>query len=89
MLKEFVSNHRIPQSIISDRDKLFTFLLVNETTEIKARKLDHVQIAPFEVEQQTSNVNYRWKLPEKAQIHQNFHVSLLELAPTNAQVKTK
>ena len=55
----------------------------------KCRKLDHVQIEPFKVEQQTSNVNYRLKLPEKAQIHWNFHISLLEPAPADAQVKTE
>ena len=53
----------------------------------KCRKLDHIQIEPLEVEQQTSNVNYRLKLPEKAQIHCNFHVSLLEPTPADAQVE--
>ena len=61
----------------------------NLKSKQKCRKLDHVQIRLFEVEQQTSNVNYRLKLSEKAQIHQNFHVSLLEPAPADAQVKTK
>ena len=51
--------------------------------------LNHVQIGLFKVEQQTSNVNYRLKLPEKARIHQNFHVSLLEPAPADAQVETE
>ena len=61
----------------------------NLKSKQKCRKLDHVQIGPFEVEQQTSNVNYRLKLPEKAQIHQNFYILLLEPAPAEAQVKTE
>ena len=52
-------------------------------------KLDHVRIGPFKVEKQTSKVNYRLKLPAKAQIHPNFHVSLLEPAPKNAPIQTE
>ena len=52
-------------------------------------KLDHVRIGPFEVEKQTSKVNYWLKLLAKAQIHPNFHISLLEPAPKNAPVQTE
>ena len=74
------------KSIFKERDKVY-LLIKNLKSKQKFIKLDHVQIRPFKIEQQTSNVNYRLKLPEKAQIHGNFHVLLLEPAPADAQVK--
>ena len=71
-----------------ERDKVY-LLMKNLKLKQKCRKLDYVQIKPFKVEQQTSNVNYRLKLPDKAQIHQNYYVSLLEPALADAQVKTE
>ena len=64
-------------------------LTKNLKSKRPSSKLDHVRIEPFEVEKQTSKVNYQLKLPAKAQIHPNFHVSLLEPALKNAPVQTE
>ena len=69
-------------------DKVY-ILTKNLKSKQPSSKLDHVRIGPFKVEKQTSEVNYRLKLPAKAQIHPNFHVSLLEPAPKNAPVQTE
>ena len=83
-----VNKKRLKGPTFKKGDKVY-LLIKNLKLKQKCRKLDHVQIKPFKVEQQTSNVNYCLKLPEKAQIHQNFHVLLLEPAPEDAQVETK
>ena len=83
-----VNMKRLKELTFKEGDKVH-LLRKNLKSKQKCRKLDHVQIRPFKVEQHTSNVNYRLKLPEKAQIHQNFHISLLEPAPADAQVKTE
>ena len=64
-------------------------LTKNLKSKQPSSKLDHVRIGPFKVEKQTSEVKCRLKLPAKAQIHSNFHVSLLEPAPKNAPVQTE
>ena len=81
-----VNKKRLKGPTFKEGNKVY-LLIKNLKSKQKCRKLDHIQIGPFKVEQQTSNVNYRLKLPEKAQIHWNFHVSLLEPAPADAQVK--
>ena len=75
-----VNKKRLKGLTFKKGDKVY-LLIKNLKSKQKCRKLDYVQIEPFEFEQQTSNVNYRLKLPKKAQIHQNFYVSLLKPAP--------
>ena len=72
-----------------ERGNKVYLLTKNLKSKQPSSKLDHVRIGLFEVEKQTSKVNYRLKLPAKAQIHPNFHVSLLEPAPKNAPVQTE
>ena len=83
-----VNKKRLKGPTFKKEDKVY-LLMKNLKSKRKCKKLDHVQIEPFKVEQPTSNVNYRLKLPEKAQIHQNSHLSLLEPVPADAQVKTE
>ena len=63
-----LNKKRLKGPTFKEGDKVY-LLIKNLKSKRKCRKLDHVQIGPFKVEQQTSNVNYRLKLPEKAQIH--------------------
>ena len=72
-----------------ERGSKVYLLTKNLKSKRPSSKLDHVRIRPFKVEKQTSKVNYWLKLPAKAQIHPNFHVSLLEPAPKNALVQTE
>ena len=80
-----VNKKRLKGPTFERRDKVY-LLTKNLKSKQPSSKLDHVRIGPFKVEKQTSKVNYRLKLPAKAQIHPNFHVSLLETAPKNAPV---
>ena len=83
-----VNKKRLKGPTFEKGDKVY-LLTKNLKSKRPSSKLDHVRIGPFEVEKQTSKVNYQLKLPAKAQIHRNFHVSLLELASKNAPVQTQ
>jgi hypothetical protein len=56
----------------------------NVQTKRPSTKLDHKKLGPFEIDEKTSEVNYRLKLPKTMEIHPVFHVSLLEPAPSGA-----
>ena len=83
-----VNKKRLKGPTFEREDKVY-LLIKNLKSKQPSSKLDHVRIKPFEVEKQTSEINYRLKLPAKAQIHPNFHILLLEPAPKNAPVQTK
>ena len=83
-----VNKKRLKGPTFERREKVY-LLTKNLKSKRPSSKLDHVRIGPFEVEKQTSKVNYRLKLPAKARIHPNFHVLLLESAPKNAPVQTE
>ena len=83
-----VNKKRLKGPTFERGDKVY-LLTKNLKSKRPSSKLDHVRIGPFEVEKQTSKVNYRLKLPAKARIHPNFHVSLLKPAPKNAPVQTE
>jgi len=44
------------------------------------KKLDHMKVGLFLIEEQKGPVNYRLRLPKDAKIHPVFYISLLELA---------
>ena len=46
----------------------------------RMKKLDHIKVRPFLVEEKTGPVNVRLRLPRDAQVHPNFHISMIELA---------
>ena len=83
-----VNKKRLKGPTFERGDKVY-LLTKNLKSKQPSSKLDHVRIGPFKVEKQTSKVNYQLKLPAKAQIHPNFHASLLEPAPNNAPVQTE
>ena len=57
MLKEIVSNHGIPQSIISDRDKLFTFKFWNTWTKQLGTKVKLSTAYHPQTDRQTKRTN--------------------------------
>ena len=63
-----VNKKKLKGPTFKEGDKVY-LLMKNLKLKQKCKKLDDVQIGPFEVEQQTSNVNYCLKLPGEAQIH--------------------
>ena len=83
-----VNKKRLKGPTFERGDKVYLFTK-NLKFKRPSSKLDHVRIGLFEVEKQTSKVNYWLKLPAKAQIHPNFPISLLEPAPKNAPIQTK
>ena len=46
----------------------------------RMKKLDHVKVGPFLVEERTRPVNVRLRLLRDAQVHPNFHILMIELA---------
>jgi len=60
-------------------DKVY-LLTKNLRTTKSSKKLDHVKVGPFLIEEQKGPVNYRLRLPKDAKIHPVFHISLLEPA---------
>ena len=46
----------------------------------RTKKLDHVKVRPFSVEEKTRPVNIRLRLLRDAQVHPNFHISMIKLA---------
>jgi transposase InsO family protein len=67
-------------------EKVF-LLQRNIRTKRPSRKLDHLKLGPFIIEEKIGRVNYRLQLPESMKrIYPVFHISLLEPAPKNAPV---
>ena len=60
-----INKKKLKGPTFKEEDKVY-LLIENLKSKQKCKKLDHVQIGPFEVKQHTSNVNYRLKLSKKA-----------------------
>ena len=61
-------------------DKVYLLTRNWRTKKPRTKKLDHVKVRPFPVEEKTGPVNVRLRLPRDAQVHPNFHISMIELA---------
>ena len=68
-------------------DKVY-LLTANIKTKRPSKKLDHVKVGPFFIEEAKGPVNYRLQLPKDTKIHPVFHVSLLEPADPETPVQT-
>ena len=62
---EQVNKKRLKGPTFEREDKVYLLTKYLKSKRLSS-KLDHVRIGPFEVEKQTSKVNYRLKLPAKA-----------------------
>jgi transposase InsO family protein len=68
-------------------DKVY-LLTKNLKTRRGTKKLDHVKVGPFLVDEQRGKASYRLRLPKDARIHPVFHISLLEPADSTIPLQT-
>ena len=68
-------------------DKVY-LLTKNLKTKRSSKKLDHIKVGLFLVDEQRGPLNYRLKLPTDAKVHPVFHISLLEPADPNTPLQT-
>ena len=68
-------------------DKVY-LLTKNLKTRRGTKKLDHVKVGPFLVDEQRGKASYRLRLPKDARIHPVFHISLLEPANPTIPLQT-
>ena len=64
-------------------DKVY-LLRRNIKTKRPSDKLDHRKLGPFKISEVKGPVNYKLELPRTMNIHNVFHISLLEPAPKGA-----
>ena len=63
-------------------------MFVTLKTRRGIKKLDHVKVRPFLVDEQRGKASYKLRLPKDARIHLVFHISLLELADSTILLQT-
>ena len=68
----------VPQ--LKKGDKVYLLTKNWKVKSPRTKKLDHIKVRPFLVEEKTRPVNIRLRLPRDAQVHPNFHISMIELA---------
>ena len=61
-------------------DKVYLLIKNWKVKKPRTKKLDHVKVRLFSVEERTGPVNVRLRLPRDAQVHPNFHILMIELA---------
>ncbi|GJT28999.1 putative reverse transcriptase domain-containing protein [Tanacetum coccineum] len=77
-IKEIVSRHRVPISIISDHDSHFTSRFW-QSLQSALGKLNPRYIGPFKILERIGLVAYRLELPkELSNVHNTFHISNLK-----------
>ena len=75
-----INKKRKMASQLKKGDKVY---LLTKNWKIKSprtKKLDHIKVRPFLVEERTGLVNVRLRLLRDAQVHTNFHISMIEPA---------
>ena len=61
-------------------DKVYLLTKNWKVKSPRTKKLNHVKVGPFLVEERTGPVNVRLRLPRDAWVHPNFHISMIEPA---------
>ena len=75
-----INKKRKMASQLKKGDKVYLLTKNWKVKPPRMKKLDHVKIGPFLVEERTGPVNVRLRLPRDAWVHPNFHISMIELA---------
>ena len=61
-------------------DKVYLLTRNWKTKKPRTKKLDYVKVRLFSVKEKTGPVNVRLRLLRDAQVHPNFHISIIKLA---------
>ena len=61
-------------------DKVYLLTRNWKMKKPRTKKLDHVKVRLFSVEERTGPVNVRLRLPRDARVYPNFHISMIEPA---------
>ena len=61
-------------------DKVYLLTKNWKVKKPRTKKLDYVKVGLFSVKERTGLVNVRLQLLRDAQVHPNFHISMIELA---------
>ena len=61
-------------------DKVYLLTRNWKTKKPRTKKLDYVKVGLFSVKEKTGPVNIRLRLLRDAQVHPNFHISMIKLA---------
>ena len=61
-------------------DKVYLLTRNWKTKKPKTKKLDNIKVRLFSVKERTGPVNIRLRLLRDAQVHPNFHISMIKLA---------
>ena len=85
VVRQQVNKHRKNGPQLKKGDKVY-LLTRNLKTKRPSKKLDHVKVGPFLIEERRGAVNYKLDLPKDSKRHPVFHVSLLEPADPNTPV---
>ena len=86
-MKTYYDQARLKGPTFKRGDKVY-LLRKNIKTKRLSDKLDFKKIRLFKVDEVILETNYRLSLPNNIRIHPVFYISLLELAPKNAQIET-
>jgi hypothetical protein len=78
-------NKKRSKGLIFKRGDIVYLLRRNFTTKRPSSKLDYKKVKPFKIAEKLSDTNYRLSLPRTMKMHDNFHISLLKLAPRNVK----
>ena len=87
-MKLYYDKHKLEGPRLKRRDKVY---LISRNLRIKrlSKKLDFRKVGPFKVDERISDNNYRLLLQATIRLRTYvFHISLLELAPKDAQLAT-
>ncbi len=75
-----INKKRKMASQLKKGDKVYLLTKNWKVKPPRMKKLDHIKVGPFLVEEKTGPVNVRLQLPRDAQVHPNFHISMIEPA---------
>ena len=75
-----INKKRKMVSQLKKGDKVYLLTKNWKVKPPRTKKLDHIKVRLFLVEEKTRPVNIRLRLPRDARVHPNFHILMIEPA---------